>query len=78
MIHLHKIPGTTVLRERERIEGGVAEPGSEAAMEIARRLRDKLNNSFYMNNRGHKHRVPRVDPDKDQRTQPVVGRKGEG
>lgn len=70
--HIHRIPyGGGYVRERERIEGGNAEPDSEAALEIARAVRDRLNNAWYMNDRNGKHRArTRVDPAKDQRTRP--------
>lgn len=67
---IHKIPYTSVLRERERIQGGIAEPGSDEAMAIARAVRDQLNNQTYMNDRSCKHRNPRIDPSRDQRTTP--------
>lgn len=76
MSTIHRIPGTSVLRERERIEGGIADPNSEAALAICRAHRDRYNYA-HAAKRASSHRIPRVDPDKDQRTAPIVGRKGD-
>jgi hypothetical protein len=39
---VHKIPGTTILHEKERILGGLAEVGSEEAAAIVARVRRQL------------------------------------
>jgi hypothetical protein len=68
--HIHKIPYTSVVRERERTLGGNAEPNSDEAMAIARSVRDRLNNFYYMNQRGGRQHSGPVDPALDQRITP--------